>query len=579
MKFFLLVNFILILTSLAQAETINCNSLWVKGYPDPRFPEGLECQFSEKWESPIGNGQVYHYAKGFPVTPDDTGFSFRAREVFKDVSSKLIVLREEASIKLRFKPLTFIFTYQKPISTEIAMVRVGHASEEESCPVIVYIDAFKKQSPERQRQMLAHEIFHCIQDTMWREKIVNTPQRAHEWWSEGSAVWFSNLVYPSSNQEFDYNDDYMGNSPLVLQKEGNSYGSYLFFQSFSNSWLGADGVVGLIDDLPDSGGTAEQFAAVLDFPSIELHFHSFAEEITSNKIKDFSGFFMATSTPTDTDIHKIKEGENNLEWIDEILTFRISEIQLPPQTIVTIENMVDADSSVNPMVMRSTGSSGDWDWLLPGYPTTVDMSCRAFPKSIDILSSYAGSDPVNEKFKLKVKAEKATCQCVEKVEFDKCLVGSYELDNASLDKVFARIFRDKTYVVENSSGRYALSVSTGQKFTFTETDFNASVIIKDETYGDIRVLVTMNGSTDAHAKLLSKNEICFSDIGSDYNIRIQIFFPYGTSDTTNPYSQFDDFAQGATKFRCNKDELVVIRYLPTGPDGSDEPQELHFIRK
>lgn len=32
------------------------------------------------------------------------------------------------------------------------MVRVGHAGDDESCPIIVYIDSFKKQTPERQQQ-------------------------------------------------------------------------------------------------------------------------------------------------------------------------------------------------------------------------------------------------------------------------------------------------------------------------------------------------------------------------------------------------------------------------------------------
>ncbi len=580
MKFILLLSLLFVLPALAQAKSINCNTLWAKGYPDPRFPEGLDCQSSEKWETPEGaQAEVYHYAKGFPASPDDTGFSFRAHEVFITVVAKIIALHAESSVKLRFKPLTFVFTDQKADKNEVAMVRVGHSSDEESCPILVYIDNFKKQSPDRQRQMLAHEIFHCVQDTLWQDKIVDTPKSAHQWWSEGSAVWFSNLVYPAINQEFDYNDDYQGNKSLVLQDDNNKYGTHLFFQSLSHSWLGVDGVLSMLEDLPNSGDTPEQIESVLDIPSIELFFDSFAQDITSNRIKDFTGNFMTTSLPTLTENFKVKEGENNFEWFNEILTIRITEFSLPAKTRIKIENMVSSDSIVNPMAMRNTGTTGSWNFLISGYPTTVDMSCKAFPKSIDILSSYASDDPLNDKFAVKITAEKAECHCIEKVEFDPCLVGDYELDKPSLDKMFSRIFSHKSYVVENSSGGYALSITNGQKFTFSQTDFSASVIVKDEEFGDLRVLVTMNGSTDAYSKLLAKNEICFSDIGADYNIRIQVFFPYGVSDTTNPYSNFDDFIEGSTKFRCSKDELVLIRMLPTGPDGSDEPQELRFIRK
>lgn len=579
MKYLLLFSLLAHTPVISQAKSFNCKTLWEKGYPDMRFPEGLDCELSEKFESAVGTAEVYHYAKGFPLSPEDTGFSFRAGEVFKDVSDKIIALREESSVRLRFKPLAFIFTTQSAASTEIAMVRVGHAGDEESCPVVVYIDSFKKQSADRQRQMLAHEIFHCIQDKLWVEKITFTPERVHEWWSEGSAVWFSNLVYPTFNQEFDYNDDYQGDTSLVLQKPGNSYAAYLFFQSFSFSWLGVDGVLDMIEDLPTTGGTTEQIYALLNVPSIELFFNRFAEHITSNQIKDFSGPAMNTSLSTLTDTYTIKEGENKFNWFHDFFTIKITEIILPPKTIVRIEKTNSPDSAVNYMATRNSGTAGTWNELFPSYPTSINMSCKATSRNLDLLSAYGGDDPLNDEFTLKVTAEKAECHCVEKVEFDPCLIGDYELDKPSLDKVFARIFNNKNYVVENSSGGYSLSVSSGQKFSFTETDFSASVIVKDETFGDIRVLVTMNGTTDAFSKLLAKDEICFSDIGADYNIRIQVFLPYGVSDTTNPYSNFDEFIDGSTKFRCSKEELILIRMLPTGPDGSNEPQELRFIRK
>lgn len=562
------------------ASTLNCKDLWKKGYPEPRFPEGLDCALSKKLEILGAKADVYHYTKDFPRSPEDTGFTFRAQEVFTDVINAMKAVNDEGRFKFRIKPLAFIFTDQKAAGTEKAMVRVGHANEDENepCPIVVFADAFKAQGPDRQRQMLAHEIFHCVQDTIWREKITETARRVHEWWVEGSATWFSNVVYPAFNQEYDYKDDYLGNEPLVLQAPDNSYSTYLFFQSMSTEWLGVSGVLNFINDLPDLGDTSDQIDYVTGYPSMNLHFATFAKGITSAQLKDFNGVLIPASAAHDADIIKVKEGEQEHEWSNKTLTFKVTQLDLPAKTIVSIDEASE-DPGANPLSIKLSGSGGNWNDMYSGYPTTVDMSCRSSTKSMDILSSYAGDAPLDDKFKIKIKTKNAECQCVDKFEFDKCLAGDYEIDRPSLDKVFTSIFRFRTYEVENTNGQYLLNVSSTQKFTFTEKDFSASVIIKDETYGDIRVFVKMNGSTDALGKLVGKNELCFSDIGNDYTIYQRIEMPFGTVENTMPYSQFDDFTRGPIQYKCNKNEIVFVWKLPTGPDGAEEPHDLRFVRK
>lgn len=573
---FVVLNLVLILPALAM----NCKELWIKGYPDERFPEGLECTFSKKIEMWGFEANVYHYAASFPRAPEDTGFSFIAQEVFTDFLKAAKRFNTESSTRLNIKNVTFILTDHKAEGTEIAKVRIGHANEDENepCPVVVYKDSLKLFSPQVQKQLIAHELFHCVQDTLWREKALGPTKRAREWWTEGSAVWFSNYVYPDANQEYVYNNTYEGHSPLVLQQEGFSYASYLFFQSLSHEWMGVDGVIGLIRSLPDSGGTGEQMKAVVDYSSMNLIFNSFAKDLTSMQIKDFNSSFIPSHMLDTAENVDVKIGSHVEEWYNEILTIKVKELRLPPKSIVTIDIDPDDDGN-NPMSFRGTAGTGLWNDMYKGYPTTIDMSCKAVPRFAEVLSSYAGTDPLNEKFRLKIKAEKADCQCEDKVEFDKCLFGDYALDKASLDKIFSRIFRFRTYEVENSHGEYLLNVAAGQKFTFKEKEFSASVIIKDETYGDIRVFVKVTGSTDALGKLVSKNELCFSDIGNDYQIYQRIEMPYGTVENTMPYSQFEDFTRGPVGYSCKGNELIFKWKLPTGAEGENEEHQLRFVRQ
>lgn len=561
----------------SHAHALNCKTLWAKGYPDSRFPEGLECTLSKQIELDGLKADIYHYSAGFPRAPEDTGFTFRTEEVATEVAKTIMRMKGETSNTFWTRPISFIFTDHKAEGTEIAKVRPGHADDYETCPMVIYIDAFKKQTPERQRQMLAHEVFHCIQDSTWRDKLTGTAKSDHAWWVEGSAVWFSNIVYPDYNQEYDYNYLYEGNSSLVVQSAW-PYSTYLFFQSLSQGWLDFRGTLSFLKSMPDSGGINDQIAAVTDFTSIELHFNNFAQQLTSGTVRDFNGVLIPSGMGTAPDRIKIAEGEQTIEWSNESLTIKIKELNLPAKAIISIDNQSDSPT-MNPLSFRDTGSDDQWRDMYNGYPTSMDMSCKTFSKSIDVLSAYAGTEPLNEKFRLKIKTQPAECKCVETEKFEKCLTGDFELDKTSMDSMFKRIFRHKDFVVENTQGQYFLNVSSTQKFTFDLKGFSASVVVKDAEYGDRRVFVKLDGTTDAIGKRVSKNELCFSDIGDDLSVYTRIDFPSGSVEDTQPFPQFDDLTREPLSYTCSEKEIVLIMKLPTSDGGGNENHELRFVRK
>lgn len=568
--------FIAVLFTSLSTWAFNCKDLYVKGYPDERFPAGLECSLAKKVEVDGVTVSVYHYTKGFPISPDDTGFAYRAMQVYADVHNTLMFINGDLYPKLSFDGLTFIFTDHPPEGIEVAKVRIGHYQDGEQCPVIVYASAFRKKSPDEQKQMLAHEIFHCIQDKLWLDKKLGMG-KLDDWWSEGTAVWFSNLVYPSNNQEFAYNDFYNGDESLVEQSAW-PYSAYLFFQSLSQSWLGVQGVLDLIKDIPGSGTYKDQEMAVINRPSSELIFHTFAEELTSFRIKDFDGNYMKTTMASEPTQEEVTEGEQLIDWTLDPLKIQITELKLPAHSIVYVENV--SESYKNPISVRAN-SSGLWDILMPNYPMSVDTTCKKGPRWINLLSSYAGKNDsgVPENFQVKVKARKAECKCIEKELFDPCLYGTYEIDPKSIDNMFKRIFQDKKFTVEKSSGRNDLTISGAQGFKFDQTNFTSSVILHDDQLGDIRASVTMNGTTDALGKHPNKGELCFSDLGDEYSIKIRVEFPQGVAESEQPYSQFEDLTAGdPLKYTCSSAELILLRPLPTGPDGSLEYLPIRFKR-
>jgi hypothetical protein len=82
-------------------------------------------------------------------------------------------------------------------------------------------------SPQQASQDIAHEMYRCIQDTVLARK----PAGATRWAIEGSANYFSNLVFPSANLEREADVKYP--SDLTIYK--HNYDASLFFQAIEQS--------------------------------------------------------------------------------------------------------------------------------------------------------------------------------------------------------------------------------------------------------------------------------------------------------------------------------------------------------
>jgi hypothetical protein len=91
-------------------------------------------------------------------------------------------------------------------------------------------------------QVIAHEMYHCMQ----AEALGNGPSpSASGWVIEGSADYFSNVIYPSANAEWNDVVNYHPDWPIYDHTGANAYATDLFFQSleqsrgivYINSWV------------------------------------------------------------------------------------------------------------------------------------------------------------------------------------------------------------------------------------------------------------------------------------------------------------------------------------------------------
>jgi hypothetical protein len=92
--------------------------------------------------------------------------------------------------------------------------------------------AFTDLNTDKYKQVVAHELFHCVQDY----SFPNTkPYGTHSWWMEGSADYFSNLVYPQADLEWEFLNLFDSKSPNVSILD-MTYENFVFFQFMGNKY-------------------------------------------------------------------------------------------------------------------------------------------------------------------------------------------------------------------------------------------------------------------------------------------------------------------------------------------------------
>jgi hypothetical protein len=138
------------------------------------------------------------------------------------------------------------------------------------------------------RQSVAHEIAHCYQYWNYPGQMDVHPDHSG-WWMEGSAEYFSNLVYPADNFEYRFTSEWESdtkNHPLEIR----SYSNFLFFQYLDN--VRSPAVVAAFPSaMPTSPGRDRQIAALAAYPGIQEIFHGFAEALLFDYPNDDTAIF------------------------------------------------------------------------------------------------------------------------------------------------------------------------------------------------------------------------------------------------------------------------------------------------
>jgi hypothetical protein len=536
---------------------IDCNSCWAEGMPLPGHPGGpIMCdEYTPDEDSDVvlgGSEYRIFLEHGLDAADYQPQMTWMAEAIDETVGGYHFI---------GDKPVFFIYvsSSEPPDTSDISKYVMATASRgydsdnDEPCPVFFYPYGMSA-SYEDFKQAVAHEAFHCVQSALYWDQMSGS--RDNRWWLEGTAMYFSNVVYPDFNQEWPFSGNYdPGNSDGTPTLFDHVYGSNFFFQYLANRiGNGDDGILGLIESMPTVAGPAPQHDALSAFPGMADHWHGFGEHYLDRQVHD-TGTLIVNVEPDRGEPLYVSPSANET-------------VNVTPFTLYRREIIFDSGHSYNISVdtmagdgqysAREIADGAEWGPMPDMVVTDCDAPARY--QFLATSTSPAAAPPYAVRIFIE---ETPSCGCKPPHQFDTCVVGTWELDEDSMNEVMEELLEGR---LERRPTRanHIMTITADGLISGNHTTTDTS-IINTPPAGRQELRHVRTGSYKAKVQNASKYSLMFCDVESDLTSSATM---NGAPMELGPMTQFsqtpDPMFSDVEGYECSKFQLKMYRTLPTG---------------
>ncbi|MGH2626930.1 MAG: hypothetical protein ACRDHY_09805 [Anaerolineales bacterium] len=346
------------------------------------------------------------------------------------------------------------------------------ASWMDPCPIMVYPPGLDPDL-ERYKQILAHEMFHCVQGaSLSGQMAVGTP--TYDWWVEGTAEYFANVAFPDADAENEYLEAFDLNS-IALSLLDMDYENFLFFQHWANE-AGNGAVVAFLRGLPTAPGTEAQRAALAAAPEIGERFHRLGELYLDRNIPDAGGDLV----PVRPSVETVELPETTYDAIPASAAFVLRRYGLLYFEDRQSQNTLGEDGAPGRSSARTAGE-GEWGRL----PDAVRTACD--PLGYYLVVTTANAEDEDHHLVLDVIIE-------EKRGCDECLLGRWVADNIT----FQEYLRDRL----GDAADITLEAIEGEMWAEFREDGTGQWGYEDFSFGYLQTMSGLLGDDlEIHANL------------------------------------------------------------------------------
>jgi hypothetical protein len=379
----------------------DCGKLWAGGFPTPQ-PGGTPpvCLLYKTFQV-LGKTYRIFYPKdlsGSAATPANIEWATEAltlaAQTYKTIGGNTV-------------PGTDLVYGVMPSITAAAMASL---SADGKCHIYAY-PKIGALSEAWFRQVIAHESFHCYQASFMK-KAYSAPHDLKKWWSEGSAEYFSNLVYPLANEEYSHipSLDSLSNTTAIFDM---SYQNAFFFLFMAGKTGGPAGVLNILEGFPASGARDDYAAALAKkIPDFQVFFQEFGHAYLDATLQDTGGGAVPFNPKTGNLV--TVQGSGSLPLAAN--PFMLTRYALNYSNGVINQTINSTGKGLGDARLRST--PGAWEAL----PAEVIAKC-AEQDYIYLVTTVTPGAPYISTINFTTDPKDTEC--------DKCLFGKWNLDSAS----------------------------------------------------------------------------------------------------------------------------------------------------
>ncbi|MEX1071353.1 MAG: hypothetical protein WEC37_01895 [Anaerolineales bacterium] len=508
---------------------VDCETIWAEGFPTD-VEEPPVCLLYRSFTE-----EGYEYRIYYPEERRGDGdfltYVEAATQALRDSRATYDPLSEIRSINLIF---TLLPSPLDSLAEVPGLLEASHGGA--PCPISVFPPALDITIPEF-KQTIAHEVFHCLHFF----RAGSTGGSAEDWYAEGMAEYFSNVVYPTVNSEYQWEDDFAYNS-LSQSLMDMEYENAIFFQYLGNVF-GDEYLLNMLDVLAAAGGTSDtQAAALAGFADMQTIFHEFGQFYFMKDIPDTGGgSWPITYFLQREDIYEIGDGRDML-------------LSAFPFTLRRFGMNFEEDLVYE--ISRSTGgATGEDSWRPPrpeGFeeiPESISTFCQTDPTRLVLLTSAPAGATMDMRSDLQlsfVSAEGGYMDC--------CLVGTWAQGTEEIRSHLETIVPLDATILD-VSGQFLMAITAEGTTTFVPQDYSATMELNDD---DIAMFYISGVSV---AEITVPEEGTIITLSNIANFEGIVTTGDGLSISV-PLEGFGGVPEGEWNYTCSETTLTTI--IPVG---------------
>ena len=378
-------------------------------------------------------------------------------------------------------------------------------------------------------QVVAHEIYHCIEGKILNKDFSNLNPDPSDWWIEGGAEYMSNVVYGTANFEYIFEENFSPSRPLYKHR----YSTASFFQ-----WMESTGTAEtvhnfLVDQMPAGAWPATpeaERARLSGLSDIGDMYTAYMHSFISDSIEDSDGVQVIPESHLDVTVFTSPNLDPSTTFSIYLQPFtgNVSIFSLDQGQTVT---MAYSSPQSKIQVQYRPDSHGPW---LPmpdsSAPVTLTVPCGDAGLAIQVLTvstddvAMAQADIVVTKTsdlncncntttakKTKRDGPPSSCPVNDTGNFDSCLVGTWSLDLDNMKSLLITVLANSnppsTVSGLTLSGSGLLSISAPSSSTAASAPGNM-------TYTNLEIDMTV----EAEGLSVPGTTTINGDIGLNFNM-------------------------------------------------------------